>query len=116
MMSDDEPGHEPDYRFTLANERTLLAWVRTAFGLAALGIPLAGGIQGVTLPGWHREIGLAALALSVTIAPIAYRRWRRAQEAMRLGICLPRDPLPVVLTVGVAIIFGLTLVSGIVTG
>jgi putative membrane protein len=114
-MPDDEPGHEPDYRFSLANERTLLAWVRTSFALVALGIPLAGGIQGVTLPSWHREIGLGAIALSVVIAPIAYRRWRRAQEAMRLGVCLPRDPLPALLTVGVAVLFALTLVSGIVT-
>jgi putative membrane protein len=114
-MSDDEPGHEPDYRFSLANERTLLAWVRTSFGLAALGIPLAGGIHGVALPAWHREIGLGAIALSVLIAPIAYVRWRRAQEAMRLGVCLPRDPLPALLTVGVAALFALTLVSGIVT-
>ena len=114
-MSDDEPGHEPDYRFSLANERTLLAWVRTSFGLAALGIPLAGGIQGVTLPSWHREIGLGAIALSVLITPIAYRRWRRAQEAMRLGVCLPRDPLPAVLAVGVGVLFAVTLVSGFVT-
>ncbi|MCO5973273.1 MULTISPECIES: YidH family protein [Actinoallomurus] len=114
-MSDVEPGHEPDYRFSLANERTLLAWVRTAFGLVALGIPLVGGIRGVALPGWHREIGLGAITLSVVIAPVAYRRWRRAQEAMRLGVCLPRDPLPAVLTVGVAVLFTATLVSGLVT-
>ena len=33
----DEPG-EPDYRFSLANERTFLAWIRTALGLMAAGI------------------------------------------------------------------------------
>jgi putative membrane protein len=110
-MARDEPGYEPDYRFSLANERTLLAWIRTAFGLIALGVPLAGGIHGVTLPRWHREIGLAAIALSVVIAPAAYRNWRRAQLAMRLGVRLPRDPLPAILATGVAVLFTITLVS-----
>jgi putative membrane protein len=111
----DEPGYEPDYRFSLANERTLLAWIRTAFGLIALGVPLAGGIHGVTLPRWHREIGLGAIALSVMIAPAAYRNWRRAQLAMRLGVRLPRDPLPVILAAGVAVLFAVTLVSMVLT-
>jgi putative membrane protein len=36
----DEVGHErePDYRFTLANERTFLAWQRTALGLLAAAV------------------------------------------------------------------------------
>lgn len=112
-MSRDEPGHEPDYRFSLANERTLLAWVRTTFGLVALGIPLAGGVPGVTLPARHREIGLGVIALGVVLTPIAYRRWRRAQRAMRLGVYLPRDPLPAILAVGVAVLFGAVLIGGI---
>ncbi len=114
-MGRDEPGYEPDYRFSLANERTLLAWIRTSFGLVALGLPLAGGIHGVRLPSWHHEIGLAAIALSVMIAPAAYRNWRRAQLAMRLGVRLPRDPLPVVLAGGVAVLFAVTLVNAVVT-
>jgi uncharacterized membrane protein YidH (DUF202 family) len=42
--------HEPDYRFTLANERTFLAWVRTAPG------PLAGGVAVDQLIGPFRVI------------------------------------------------------------
>jgi putative membrane protein len=114
-MARDEPGYEPDYRFSLANERTLLSWIQTAFGLLALGLPLAGGIHGVSLPRWHHEIGLAAIALSVTIVPFAYRNWRRAQLAMRLGIRLPRDPLPVILASGVAVLLATTLVSAVMT-
>jgi uncharacterized membrane protein YidH (DUF202 family) len=37
--TDDE--QEPDYRFTLANERTFLAWIRTALALIAGGIAVA---------------------------------------------------------------------------
>ena len=114
-MSRNEPGCEPDYRFSLANERTLLAWVRTAFGLIALGVPLTGGIHGVRLPRWHHGIGLAAIALSVLIAPAAYRKWRRAQLAMRLGLGLPRDPLPAILAAGVGLLFAVTLISMVVT-
>lgn len=36
-----EPGTEPDYRFTLANERTFLAWIRTALALIAGGVAVA---------------------------------------------------------------------------
>ena len=110
-----EPGYEPDYRFSLANERTLLAWIQTSFGLIALGLPLAGGIHGVRLPSWHREIGTATIALSVMIAPAAYRNWRRAQLAMRLGVRLPRDPLPALLAACVAVLFAVTLVSVVIT-
>ena len=41
MRSPDEDlrgvGHEPDYRFTLANERTFLAYIRTALAFFAAG-------------------------------------------------------------------------------
>jgi putative membrane protein len=110
-MARTEPGYEPDYRFSLANERTLLAWIQTAFGLLALGLPLAGGIHGVRLPLWHHEIGMGAIALSVMIVPAAYRNWRRAQLAMRLGVRLPRDPLPMILAAGVGALLVTTLVS-----
>jgi hypothetical protein len=32
---------EPDYRFTFANERTFLAWIRTALALIAGGVAVA---------------------------------------------------------------------------
>jgi putative membrane protein len=110
-MARDEPGYEPDYRFSLANERTLLAWVRTALGLVALGVPLAGGIRGVTLPRWHHEIGLGAIALSLVTVAAAFRNWRRAQIAMRLGVGLPRNMLPAVLAAGVAILTAATVIG-----
>ena len=33
-------GEAPDYRFSLANERTFLAWIRTALGFLAAGVAL----------------------------------------------------------------------------
>jgi putative membrane protein len=114
-MAREEPGYEPDYRFSLANERTLLSWIQTAFGLLALGLPLAGGIHGVRLPRWHHEIGMGAIALSVMIVPAAYRNWRRSQLAMRLGVGLPRDPLPMIVAAGVAVLLVVTLLSAAMT-
>jgi putative membrane protein len=110
-MARDEPGYEPDYRFSLANERTLLAWIRTSFGLIALGVPLAGGVHGLTLPRWHSEIGLGAIALSLLIIVAAFRNWRRAQVAMRLGVGLPRNMLPAVLAGGVGVLTAATLLG-----
>jgi inner membrane protein YidH len=47
----------------------------------------------------------------VLIVPAAYRNWRRVQLAMRLGVHLPRDPLPALLASGVAVLLATTLVS-----
>ena len=47
--------HEPDYRFTLANERTFLAWQRTALGLLAAAVALVQLVPELTIPGARRE-------------------------------------------------------------
>ena len=80
------PGGEPDYRFTLANERTFLAWVRTALGL------LAGALFVLHLV--DRSLGSILLGLLLCAgAGVAthggYLRYRAADRAIRAG-----DPLP----------------------
>jgi len=81
-------GENPDPRFTLANERTFLAWIRTALALLAGGIGVEAFLD--DLPGSPRR-ALAALliVLGGVLALGAYRRWRAAEHAMRLG-----EPLP----------------------
>lgn len=81
-------GQEPDPRFSLANERTFLAWVRTmlavlagAVALESLDIPDGGTVRHVLV------IGLLVLAGTSTLA--AYRRWQRIERSLRLG-----EPLP----------------------
>ena len=55
-------GKTPDYRFTLANERTFLAWIRTALALMAGAVahaPFRAAAERRIRAGDHR---LAALA------------------------------------------------------
>ena len=81
--------HEPDYRFTLANERTFLAWIRTALALLAGGVAVGQLLAGAVDVHGHRTLGVVCVALATTIAIGAFARWRQVQMAMRR-----HDPLP----------------------
>lgn len=90
---------EPDYRFTLANERTFLAWTRTALALLAGGVAVgqlfAAGVDEVG----HRILGITCVVLATTVAIGAFTRWRQVQAAMRRD-----DPLPGSLMVRLTVI------------
>ena len=113
----DEPASsEPDYRFSLANERTYLAWIRTAIGLLAGGVavsrfgPNDGGGQVATL-----AVAGTCVALAGYLAIGAYVRHRRVQHAMRAGNPLPGSVLVPLLAVGVgatAVLCALLIVLG----
>jgi putative membrane protein len=74
-----------DYRFILANERTFLAWMRTALGMVAGGVALH---QFVTvekdeflLP----AISIVTILLGALVALTGTVRWVRMDSAMRTG-------------------------------
>ena len=99
-------GSEPDYRFTLANERTFLAWIRTALALVAGGVLL---VQFSTQ--LQPRVALVALAcglcvLSMFIAATAYTRWKRNEIAMRHAEPLPHANLMLWLAVGSGVAAG----------
>lgn len=101
-------GTDPDYRFTLANERTFLAWIRTSLALAA------GGLGALTVLNDFRGeevLGISLLVLSFLTAATAYRRWSLNEKAMRLDEPLPSSRLPLAMAVGVSIV---ALVAAIV--
>ena len=96
-----EVGENPDYRFTLANERTFLAWVRTALALMAAGVALIQYVPGIGV-GRH-IVGFALIAVGGILAASSYSRWERNERAIRLGQRLPHSPLPQLLGTALAI-------------
>ncbi|MBF6097202.1 YidH family protein [Nocardia cyriacigeorgica] len=102
--SDDDEDDEIDYRFTLANERTFLAWMRTSLGLLAGGVAVHTLVQPFHLAGFRRAIVLCCLALAFVLAVGAYGHWRRVGDAMRRGGPLPGTVLVPILSAGITVI------------
>lgn len=94
-------GSDPDYRFTLANERTFLSWLRTSLALVAGGLGAVVVLADVT---GIEVLAVVVLALAFVAAGTAYRRWALNERAMRLDEPLPPSLLPKVMTIGVALI------------
>ena len=99
-----EDGTEPDYRFSLANERTFLAYVRTALALDAGGLAVAHLFDGAGTERLGQAAGAGLIALGVIVAVAGYRRWRVNQRAMRMGQALPRTSVGMVLTAVVGLV------------
>ena len=107
---DPEFGSEPDPRFSYANERTFLAWNRTALALVAAGLAATSLLPEFNVPGGRRLIGVPLILLGALLSIASYRRWQNNERAMRLGRPLPRSSLAVVLAVGIACAAGIAAV------
>lgn len=103
-----DEGHEPDYRFTLANERTFLAWIRTAFALLAGSVAMVQLVPHFALAEERKALGGLLAIISIAIAVHSGLRWHSVQQAMRRDAPLPSS-MPVWLLTG-----GTILVSTIV--
>lgn len=88
-MSDAHEDHEPDPRLSFANERTFLAWHRTALALIGAGLAVTQLLPPFDFPGGTRIIGLPLIALGGVIAFTSYGRWQANERAMRSGRPLP---------------------------
>ena len=99
-----EDGVEPDYRFTLANERTFLAWIRTSLGLLAGGVAVRQLIEPFDVTGGRTVLALLAIAASAVLAGGGFLRWRGVQRAMRRGEPLPPARLVPVVAVGLLVV------------
>ncbi|MFM1726733.1 DUF202 domain-containing protein [Prescottella soli] len=82
-------GDDPDPRFTLANERTFLAWVRTALGLIAAAVGLEAFGSDVVGPAIHTVLVVGLLVGAVLLVIFAFARWMAVEAAMRTGRSLP---------------------------
>jgi putative membrane protein len=95
--------HEPDPRLSFANERTFLAWHRTALALIGAGLVVTQVLPPVDLPGGAHLLGLPLIALGGVIAFTSYARWQANERAMRSGTPLPSHWLHQVLGVVVGL-------------
>lgn len=102
-------GKEPDERFTLANERTFLAWIRTSLALLSAGVGLAALNSALPSPG-HHAISVILLIAGILAPVYAWCSWMRNERALRLGVPLPAPTLALPLTIlvvaiGAALVF-----------
>jgi putative membrane protein len=100
-------GEEPDPRFSLANERTFLAWIRTSVALVAVGV----AIEALAAP-IHPPLRFVAAILFILLGLIsagyAWVSWSRTERALRLAQALPG------LAIGTVLVAGLMLAAIIV--
>ncbi len=92
-------GKRPDYRFSLANERTFLAWIRTALALMAGATAIHQFAH--NLGPWQLRLTLVLVlfAMGALLGGSAYRRWAKAERAMRHDQDLPLSLLLPLLSV-----------------
>lgn len=107
-------GVEPDPRFSLANERTFLAWLRTGLALMAAGVALhALDLPISAIPRYSASVLLVALGVVAT--GNGWLSWARAERALRVGRPLPGPGAGLPLVAGV-IVAGLLIAVGLVLG
>ncbi len=99
----EQTGTDPDPRFTFANERTFLAWNRTALALIAAGLAAAQFLH-FNLHGLRLIIAVPLIVLGAVLALASYLHWEDSERAMRLRRPLRYSWMPRLLTGGIALI------------
>lgn len=105
-------GEEPDYRFSFANERTFLAWLRTALALLAGGVAL----DAIDLSIPSRVKGVLAsllVVLGLLCSLASWIRWARAERALRRSEALPASHLGAILSLALVAVAVVVLLAGI---
>jgi putative membrane protein len=95
---------EPDVRFTYANERTFLAWNRTALALIATGVAATQLLPEFNIHGGRRLLGIPLIALGALVAFTSFRQWKLNERAMRRRQPLPRSQMSLILSIGIGAI------------
>ena len=109
-----EQRDEPDVRFSLANERTFLAWARTCLAMVATGLVLARFVGDRGEEPLTVAAGVALIILGSVLGVLSFRNYRRNDEAIRNQAPLVRSSLPLILvvTIGIAAIVAIVLSLG----
>ena len=101
---------DPEVQFQLANERTYLAWLRTALALVASGVAAARLLAGQTFRWAWETVGVLLILAGVVTAALARRRWRAMNEAIRRGEPLPAPGLAILIA-AVIVLCGLIIIA-----
>ncbi len=104
---------EPDIRFSLANERTFLAWVRTAIGLVAAGVAIFHLLDDSAAT---TTLALVLLAAGAFASVVGYSHFRRADRAIRQGEAFPAGSAVVTIMTGVVLLAVAAGVASVVLG
>jgi putative membrane protein len=91
-------GTTPDYRFSLANERTFLAWLRTGLALIAGGLAIAQFLPPLGIAHLREALAVGLLLLGGAVAVRSVAHWARTERAIRLGRELPTSFFPPMLS------------------
>lgn len=95
-------GPDPDYRYSLANERTFLAYIRTALALNGGGLAVVSLLE--PFAGIGREVvGVLLISLGTGVALQSFVRWRENEDGMRSGTGIAPSRLPAIVAGGVSI-------------
>jgi inner membrane protein YidH len=110
-------GTPPDYRYSLANERTFLSWIRTGLALIGGGLAVAAFVPTLRWTHVREVISIGLLALGAAVALRAVDHWARCERAMRLGQPLPPSRFPAILGLliglGALVLLAFVLISGL---
>lgn len=107
-------GTEPDPRFTLANERTFLAWIRTSLALLAGGVAVEAFMAELLGPELRKTISVLLLVLALLIGGGSFFRWVNVERAMRRKAPMPLPLMAPVLAIGGALVAAIMVVFVIV--
>lgn len=109
-----DEGEDPDYRFTLANERTFLAWLRTALSLLAGSIAVVQLLPPFRIAGARTTLGVLLAVVGIATAVFAYVRWEQNERAMRMHRRLTYSVMLPLLSAALGLVGLVTLVLVIV--
>jgi putative membrane protein len=89
----------------MANERTFLAWSRTALALVVAGLAVAQLLPPFPGVPWGRSaIATPLILLGAAVAVLSYFEWKDNQRALRHNAPMVRSRLPRILAITVAVI------------
>lgn len=112
----EDIGTDPDYRYSLANERTFLSWIRTSLAILAGGVVVIELAPNLGPRPMRLAIGLALIVGAGALAARSHTRWLSAERAMRLRQPLPPTHTITVLGYVIAIVVVVLVVTLVLAG